>query len=113
VSGFEAPQLEARVERISRIKTEPSFRSVEILAKPKPVYSEEGRRLRIEGEVWLEVLFRSDGTARVQRILRSLGYGLDENAERAAVQIRFRPAANGGSPIDQVATVRIQFQLAN
>jgi TonB family protein len=89
-----------------------SFQSAEILNKPKPDYTEEARTKRVEGEVWLEVLFGADGTPRVQRVLRSLGYGLDENAIRSARLIRFRPAREGSREVDQVATVRVQFQLA-
>ena len=86
---------------------------VEIASKPKPQYTDEARALKLEGEVWLEVLFAADGSVRVQRVLRSLGHGLDENATKAAGQIRFRPAEKDGQPVDQVATIRVQFQLAN
>jgi protein TonB len=90
-----------------------SFHSVEIVAKPKPEYTAEARRMRIEGEVWIEVLFSADGSVRIQRILRSLGHGLDENAVMAARHIRFYSARDGARPVDQVATIRVQFQLAD
>jgi TonB family protein len=86
---------------------------IEILAKPKPIYTEEARRLGIQGEVVLEVLFRSTAQISVLRVVRGLGHGLDASAERAALGIRFHPAAAGGRPIDSVATVKIEFQLAD
>jgi TonB family protein len=76
------------------------------------LYTEEGRRARVEGEVTLEVLFAASGKARVLRTLNSLGHGLDESALRAAEEIRFRPATREGRPEDTVATVRIDFRLA-
>lgn len=88
-------------------------KAVEILGKPRPAYTEEARRLKIEGEVWLEILFRSDGTVAIQRIVRGLGHGLDENAITAASEIRFHPAEQNGKAVDQLATLRVQFQLAN
>jgi hypothetical protein len=62
--------------------------------------------------VLLEVLFPASGELRVQRLIRGLGYGLDENALKAARAIQFRPALDRGSAVDSVATVRITFQLA-
>jgi TonB family protein len=92
----------------SRQKPEP----LEIEYKPRPVYSEQGRQARIEGDVVLEVLFPASGSLRVLRVVHGLGYGLDENAIEAAGKIRFRPARQNGRPVDTVATVKITFQLA-
>lgn len=86
--------------------------ALEILSKPRPDYTDEARRLRIEGEVLLEALFPATGQIRVLRVLRGLGHGLDENAFKAAMAIRFRPAIEHGQPLDTVANVRIVFQLA-
>ncbi len=92
----------------------PDERSValEILDKPRPLYSEEARKLKIEGVVVLEMSFGADGRARVLRVVRGLGHGLDENAIRAAIAIRFRPAVQKGRSMDTVALVRIEFQVA-
>lgn len=87
--------------------------AIEIISKPKPVYTEEARRLRIEGEVVLEVLFRASAQVCVLRVLHSLGHGLDESATRAATGIRFHPASDSGRAVDSVATVKIEFQLAD
>jgi TonB family protein len=84
----------------------------EILSKPTPVYTEEARAKRIEGEVLLEVVFEASGKLRVLRVVRGLGHGLDENAVRAAEQIRFKPALKDGQPSDSTAVVHIIFQLA-
>lgn len=91
---------------------EPLSAGIEILDKPRPAYSEEARRLKIEGEVVLEALFAASGEVRVQRLIRGLGHGLDQNAIQAAEHIRFRPAMRGGRPADLVATVQISFHLA-
>ncbi len=86
--------------------------ALEILEKPHPAYSEEARRLHIEGEIVLEMLFPATGQPTVLRVIRGLGHGLDENAATAALAIRFRPATERGEVVDTVATVRIEFQLA-
>ncbi len=86
--------------------------SAEIVAKPSPVYTEEARKLRIEGEVLLQVVFESSGKVRIVKIVRGLGHGLDEAAIKAAEQIRFRPAQQDGQPVDFSAVLHILFQLA-
>src|SRR5208282_890819 len=48
---------------------------VEILFKPKPVYSDEAKAKKIEGDVLLQVVFTASGDVKVQRIVQGLGYG--------------------------------------
>ena len=83
-----------------------------ILSKPRPDYTEQARRLRLEGEVSLRVLFSASGEVKVLRILKGLGHGLDENAIRAAENITFKPAQQDGRAVDSTANVYITFQLA-
>src|SRR6267142_317551 len=86
--------------------------SVNILSMPNPVYSDEGRTLRMEGDVVLEVVFLASGQVQVTRVVSGLGHGLDEAAIQAAKQIHFRPAKRDGLPVDSPARVRIEFRLA-
>jgi TonB family protein len=90
----------------------PVTRPVEILSKPKPVYTEEARGRRLEGEVLLQILFAASGQVHVLATVRGLGYGLDENAILAAEAIHFRPAERAGVAADSTAIVHIVFQLA-
>jgi TonB family protein len=85
---------------------------VSIQEKPNPVYTAEARKLHVEGEVLLQVMFTASGQVRVLRVLHSLGYGLDESAMRAAEKIRFSPAQHEGHPVDSTATLHIVFQLS-
>jgi TonB family protein len=84
----------------------------EILSKPIPIYTDEARHLRIEGEVLLEVVLEASGQVHVVRVVRGLGHGLDDAAVRAAEQIRFKPALRNGQPADSTAVLHIIFQLA-
>jgi TonB family protein len=95
-----------------RVDTGPPQTPVEILFKPKPDYTEEARKLKIEGEVLVRVLFSAGGEVRVLEVTRGLGHGLDESATRAAQQVKFKPAQRDGQPVDSTATVHIVFQLA-
>jgi TonB family protein len=86
--------------------------AVEITYKPKPNYTPEAREKKIEGEVLLEVLFSASGRIEILRVLRGLGYGLDESARSAASQIRFQPGTRGGMPVDMKGTIHIVFAIS-
>ncbi|HEV7218928.1 MAG: energy transducer TonB [Terriglobales bacterium] len=90
----------------------PHIKPAEILSKPVPAYTEEARKLHIEGEVLLEVVFEGTGSIRVVRVVHGLGHGLDESAIKAAQQIRFTPAQKDGQPVDSSGVLHIMFQLA-
>jgi TonB family protein len=93
--------------------TKPADRPVEIVFKPTPEYTDEARGARIEGTVSLELEFTAAGEVRVLRVVRGLGHGLDEAAQRAALRIRFKPAqSSDGRPVDSRATVHITFRLS-
>jgi TonB family protein len=86
---------------------------VEITFKPRPVYTDEGRQLKIEGEVLLDVVFSATGQIRILKIVHGLGHGLDESAVHAAEKIQFKPAQQDGRPADFEAVLHIEFQLAS
>ncbi|HWG59974.1 MAG TPA: energy transducer TonB [Candidatus Acidoferrales bacterium] len=87
-------------------------REVQVSFIPKPAYTATARAKKIEGDVLLQVVFSASGRVIVQKVVRGLGYGLDDAAETAAREIRFRPAEQDGQPVDFPAVVRIQFALA-
>jgi TonB family protein len=112
-AGFgdtEPVQMAAKVKPAepAPVHTKPA----EVLSKPNPRYTEEARKMKIEGEVLLEVVFESGGKVHVNRVIRGLGHGLDEAAIQAAEEIHFRPALRDGQPADSTAILHIVFQLA-
>jgi TonB family protein len=111
-TGAFAPPLPAQTPATQPLATTPEIRPVEILSKPSPQYTEEARRLGVQGEVVLSVIFQADGTLKVVGIIKSLGHGLDQKAEQAATQIRFKPAEQAGRPTSFPATLHIEFRLA-
>lgn len=110
-AGFGAQEVTHTGARIAA-DTGPATTSVEIISKPKPVYTEEALQLKVEGEVLLEVMFGANGQLQVNRVVRGLGHGLDESAIAAANQMRFKPALRNGVPMDSTAIVHVFFQLA-
>jgi len=110
--GFGAEQVVHGGPKLAQADSGPATSSVEITYKPQPVYTDEARRLKLEGEVLLEVSFGANGTLHVNRVVRGLGHGLDEAAAAAANKMRFKPALRMGQPVDSTAVVHVLFQLA-
>jgi TonB family protein len=111
-SGFGAQEVAQNTPHIQRVDAGPPTTAVEITFKPNPIYSEEARGLKLEGEVLLEVMFGANGALHVNRVARGLGHGLDEAAIAAANKMRFKPALRNGQAVDSTAIVHVVFQLA-
>ena len=112
-SGFGTQEVaQLTPHNLQRADVGPPTTSVEITYKPNPIYTEEARRLKLEGEVLLEVMFGANGQLQVNRVVRGLGQGLDEAAIAAANKMRFKPALRNGQPMDSTAVVHVVFQLA-
>ena len=84
----------------------------EITARPDPKYTEEARRIWVQGVVILKVLLSADDKIERIRVLRRLPYGLTENAIRAACEIKFKPALINGQKVPQWVNVEYGFSLA-
>jgi len=110
--GFESAVATPDEPKPKQAETPPAVQPVVILSKPNPAYTEEARKLRLEGDVSVEVVFLASGSVRVVRVTNGLGHGLDEAAVRAAEQIHFKPALQDDKPVDFPATIHIEFQLA-
>jgi TonB family protein len=111
-SGFGSQEVAQNTPHVQRMDSGPASTPVEIISKPNPVYTEEARNLKLEGEVLLEVEFAANGQLHVNRVVRGLGHGLDEAAVAAANKMRFKPAQRSGQAIDSTAIVHVVFQLA-
>jgi protein TonB len=82
-----------------------------LLREVRPTYTEDARRLGIEGDVTLEVTVASDGRVSAVRVVRGLGAGLDQRAAEAVRQWRFSPARRRGTPVAVIVDVSVAFTL--
>lgn len=110
--GFANESVVTEAPKKKAANNESPTTPVDILEKPHPQYTAEGRSLKIEGDVVLDMVFLANGSIQVNRVISGLGHGLDEAAQRAAQQIKFKPAKREGQPVDFPARVRIEFRLA-
>ena len=100
------PEDGETVHRISGEVTSPRLRY-----KVEPEYSEQARDKKVQGTVMLAVEVWEDGRAHNIRVLRSVGFGLDEKAIEAVQKWRFYPGHKHGKPVKVAAQIQVSFKL--
>jgi len=82
-----------------------------LISKVDPEYSEEARKAKYSGSVYLSIVVNTDGKAEDIKVVKSLGMGLDEKAMEAVQKWRFKPGMNKGTPVRVRAQVEVNFRL--
>jgi protein TonB len=95
------PKKPVPVYELSRV---PSFKD-----RIVPQYPEAAKRAEIEGVVQLEVLIDEKGRVLKVKVLKGLGYGLDEAAVTAIKKSTFVPGLKGKEPVP--VRLRIPFRF--
>jgi len=81
------------------------------LKKIDPKYPPTLIKERVEGEVVLYAVIRSDGSVDSIQLVHGIDEQLDANAMQAFSQWKFRAATKQGTPIDLEAIIHIPFRL--
>ncbi|HJW93382.1 MAG TPA: TonB family protein [Thermoanaerobaculia bacterium] len=77
----------------------------------RPSYSPIAQRQRVEGTVLLTALISETGQVLDVRVLKGVGFGLDEAAARAMKTTRFSPAMKDGKRVKTWFPQQITFKL--
>ena len=83
----------------------------QIVYRIDPTYSEDARKARYQGTVVIEAIVKKDGSVDVIRVVRSVGYGLEERAMNALRQWKFNPARRNGQAVDVAVNIEVNFRL--
>ena len=79
---------------------------------PLPLYTDEARKLKLQGMVTLRVLVGAEGRAAQIHVARGVGYGLDERAITTVRGWTFTPARDAARKAVPVwVTIEIAFRL--
>lgn len=76
-----------------------------------PFYTDEARKKKIEGTVTVSIVVDKDGDVVDAKIVKGLGYGLDENAIAAVKEWKYKPAEKDGIPVAVRMNVDVDFYL--
>jgi TonB family protein len=108
-----APLLSAQYIRIGNPGAIPNgaVSPPTILKSAFALYTDDARSRGIEGTVTIEALVSEAGQIRSMRILKGLGFGLDEVALASVQGWEFSPATRDGIPVSVVAQIDVQFSL--
>jgi protein TonB len=82
-----------------------------VLERIQPEYPAAARFARVEGQVKLEAVIRSDGTVGDVKVLQGLRLGCTEAAIEALKHWRFRPGERDGVPADVYFELTVDFVL--
>ncbi|HSB09856.1 MAG TPA: energy transducer TonB [Blastocatellia bacterium] len=86
------------------------FTPPEILNRVRPEYSPQAERADITATVEALAVLRASGEVGDVEITRWGGFGLDESAEHAIRQLKFKPATRDGKAINVRALIRYNFR---
>ena len=79
---------------------------------PYPLYTDEARKVKVQGTVTLRVLVGTDGRAAQIHVARGVGYGLDERAIETVRGWKFAPARDAARRVVPVwITIEAVFRL--
>jgi len=82
-----------------------------VRSRVEPEYTVAARNARIEGMTMLNAIVAKDGSIRILRIVRPIGFGLEEAAAEALSKWRFQPATLLGQPVDVSLFIEVNFHL--
>ena len=91
--------------------SEPGLTAPRLTYKVEPIYSKKALKARVEGVVGIEAVVHTNGSIESLRVVRSLGFGLDEKAIEALRQWKFRPGMLGGEPVAVKINIEANFSL--
>lgn len=106
-AGLKAMQFSPKVYSVGD-----SVKAPQVLQQPKPSYTEEAREAKIEGIVMVGAVIQKNGSVGQIKILKGLGYGLDERVVNTlSKQWKFKPGTLNDEPVDVSVVMEVSFRL--
>jgi TonB family protein len=73
-------------------------------------FSDEAKRKGVSGVCLISLIVDTQGKPQNPRVVRGVGYGLDEKALEAVRKYHFKPAMKGKVPVPVMITVEVNFR---
>jgi TonB family protein len=102
----QTPLVSPNVYPIKGVGTPPH-----LISKTEPVYTEQARAAKYTGTTVLSVVIGTDGLAHDIRVVRGLGFGLNEHAIDAVRKWKFAPGIKDDQPVPVAAMIEVNWRL--
>ncbi len=79
--------------------------------RPQPLYSSLAREKKVQGSIHAAICVSEQGKPDSVLIFKGLGYGLDEEAIKAARKMQFSPSTRNGEPVKFWLIIYIEFNI--
>lgn len=96
---------------VSPITPRPPVIPPKVLLQIIASYPEDALRAKISGSVMIEIVVGADGRIHSPKVVKSLGFGLDEAALRVLPLWRFEPGQVSGAPAAMTTTTEMSFSM--
>src|SRR5262249_7266880 len=83
----------------------------QIIESSQPAFTTEALAANVEGTVTLEGHVDTQGRVSALRVIKGLGYGLDQKAIDAVLSWKFRPALRTGSRVEAIMQIEVDFRI--
>ncbi|HSR53578.1 MAG TPA: energy transducer TonB [Acidobacteriota bacterium] len=91
---------------------QPGVTAPELIKQTRPAYTDEAIKAKVQGTILLQMVVFEDGSTGQFKVLRPLGYGLEEKAiEAISNEWQFRPGTHRGEPAPVLVIVEVTFTL--
>lgn len=78
---------------------------------PAPQYTEIARKARVQGYVTLQTIIDKEGNVTNVKVLKPLSMGLTEEAVKAVLRWKFKPATLNAKPVEVYYVLTVNFRL--
>jgi TonB family protein len=76
-----------------------------------PASNDYAQKNNIAGMVFLQMVVDANGRPGSVRIVRPIGFGLDERAVDAVQHAQFRPGTLNGKPVSEMVNLQVTFRI--
>jgi N-carbamoyl-L-amino-acid hydrolase len=82
-----------------------------VIHRVEPEFTRDAEKAKVDGTVLISVVVDAEGNVRDPKVVKPIGFGLDETALAAVKQWKFKPGTKDGQPVPVYMQVEFTFRL--
>ena len=110
---FATKEGKARAQRVDASVLRPGgeVKAPRLLTVLDPASNDYAQKNNIAGMVFLQMVVDANGRPGSVRIVRPIGFGLDERAVDAVQHAQFQPGTLNGKPVPELVNLQVTFRI--